>query len=89
MVKRNRFADVFLDEYSKELEQSTKRNIDRITNEIDLKKAHTKIVQILQNTKQFDNKYINYEIFSDLVRQLKIEKQAKAEKAQLSKTIEI
>lgn len=81
MVKRNRFADVFFDEYSKELEQSTKRNIDRITNENDLKKAHTKIVQILQNAKQFDNKYINYENFSALVKQLKIEKQVKAEKS--------
>ena len=86
MAKRNRFADVFFDEYSVELEQSTKRNIDRITNDNELKKAHTKIVQILQNAKQLENKYINYENFSLLVRKLKLAKQARAEKAKLTNT---
>ena len=47
MAKTNKFAMVFIDEYSKELEQATKRNINRITTHQIAKKSHAKIVQIL------------------------------------------
>ena len=85
MAKTNKFAMVFIDEYSKELEQATKRNINRITTHQIAKKSHAKIVQILQNAKQLDNEYLEYTNFEALIQRLKAEQKSRFEKAQITK----
>lgn len=70
-------SSVFIDEYEKEIELSTKRNVDRLVDEKAIKKAHTKIVDILKSENQNDNVYLSYETYFNLVQKFKDEKARK------------
>lgn len=70
-------SNVFIDEYEKEIELSTKRNVDRLVDEKAIKKAHTKIVDILKSENQNDNVYLSYETYFNLVQKFKDEKARK------------
>lgn len=70
-------SNVFIDEYEKEIELSTKRNVDRLVDEKAIKKAHTKIVDILKSENQNDNVYLSYETYFNLVQKFKDDKAKK------------
>jgi hypothetical protein len=70
-------SNVFIDEYEKEIELSTKRNVDRLVDEKAIKKAHTKIVDILKSENQNDNVYLSYETYFNLVKKFKDDKAKK------------
>lgn len=70
-------SSVFIDEYEKEIELSTKRNVDRLVDEKAIKKAHTKIVDILKSENQNDNVYLSYETYFNLVKKFKDDKAKK------------
>lgn len=70
-------SSVFIDEYEKEIELSTKRNVDRLVDEKAIKKAHTKIVDILKSENQNDNVYLSYETYFNLVQKFKDDKAKK------------
>ena len=70
-------SNVFIDEYEKEIELSTKRNVDRLVDEKAIKKSHNKIVDILKSENQNDNVYLSYETYFNLVQKFKDEKARK------------
>lgn len=70
-------SNVFIDEYEKEIELSTKRNVDRLVDEKAIKKSHNKIVDILKSENQNDNVYLSYETYLNLVQKFKDEKARK------------
>ena len=70
-------SNVFIDEYEKEIELSTKRNIERLVDEKAIKKSHNKIVDILKSENQNDNIYLSYEIYFNLVQKFKDDKARK------------
>ena len=83
MAKKKFFdSSCFVDEFELEIESSVKRNLDRITDEKSIKKSHAKIAEILKAQKQDDNKYLNIEIYRNLISNLKKEKQIKTQKMQ-------
>ena len=65
-------------EYEKEIELSTKRNIERLEDDKAIRKAHTKIVDVLKSENQNDNIYLSFEVYNNLVKKLKEEKLKKA-----------
>ena len=71
-------SNIFIDEYEKEIELSTKRNIDRLQDEKSIKKTHSKIVDVLKSENQNDNIYLSFEVYNNLVKKLKEEKLKKA-----------
>ena len=71
-------SNIFIDEYEKEIELSTKRNLDRLEDDKAIRKAHTKIVDVLKSENQNDNIYLSFEVYNNLVKKLKLEKQKKA-----------
>lgn len=79
MAKKKLSIDrsIFLDEYELEIEQAVKRNLDRINDDVSIKKSHNKIAEILKREKQDENKYLNYEIYRAFVAKLKKEKEDK------------
>jgi hypothetical protein len=70
-------SNVFIDEYEKEIELSTKRNIERLVDEKAIKKSHNKIVDILKSENQNDNIYLSYETYFNLVQKFKDDKARK------------
>jgi hypothetical protein len=70
-------SNVFIDEYEKEIELSTKRNIERLVDEKAIKKTHNKIVDILKSENQNDNIYLSYETYFNLVQKFKDDKARK------------
>lgn len=70
-------SNVFIDEYEKEIELSTKRNVDRLVDEKAIKKSHNKIVDILKSENQNDNVYLSYETYFNLVQKFKDDKARK------------
>jgi len=70
-------SNVFIDEYEKEIELSTKRNVDRLVDEKAIKKSHNKIVDILKSENQNDNIYLSYETYFNLVQKFKDDKAKK------------
>lgn len=70
-------SNVFIDEYEKEIELSTKRNVDRLVDEKAIKKSHNKIVDILKSENQNDNIYLSYETYFNLVQKFKDDKARK------------
>ena len=71
-------SNIFIDEYEKEIELSTKRNIDRLQDEKSIKKTHSKIVDVLKSENQNENIYLSFEVYNNLVKKLKEEKLKKA-----------
>ena len=71
-------SNIFIDEYEKEIELSTKRNIERLEDDKAIRKAHTKIVDVLKSENQNDNIYLSFEVYNNLVKKLKEEKLKKA-----------
>ena len=71
-------SNIFIDEYEKEIELSTKRNIERLEDDKAIRKAHTKIVDVLKSENQNDNIYLSFEVYNNLVKKLKEEKFKKA-----------
>ncbi len=71
-------SNIFIDEYEKEIELSTKRNIDRLQDEKSIKKTHSKIVDVLKSENQNENIYLSFEVYSNLVKKIKDEKLKKA-----------
>lgn len=71
-------SSIFIDEYEKEIELSTKRNIERLEDDKAIRKAHTKIVDVLKSENQNDNIYLSFEVYNNLVKKLKEEKLKKA-----------
>ena len=71
---------VFVDEYEKEIESAVRRNLSRLNNNKSIKKSHKKIVEILQREKQDDNKYLDIEIYKNLILSLKEERELKRKK---------
>ena len=71
-------SNIFIDEYEKEIELSTKRNIERLEDDKAIRKAHTKIVDVLKSENQNDNIYLSFEVYNNLVKKLKEEKIKKA-----------
>ena len=71
-------SSTFIDEYEKEIELSTKRNIERLEDDKAIRKAHTKIVDVLKSENQNDNIYLSFEVYNNLVKKLKEEKLKKA-----------
>ena len=71
-------SNIFIDEYEKEIELSTKRNIERLEDDKAIRKAHTKIVDVLKSENQNDNIYLQFEVYNNLVKKLKEEKLKKA-----------
>ena len=71
-------SSIFTDEYEKEIELSTKRNIERLEDDKAIRKAHTKIVDVLKSENQNDNIYLSFEVYNNLVKKLKEEKLKKA-----------
>ena len=81
-VKKTHFPNsVFVDEYEKEIESAVRRNLSRLTDKKSIKKSHAKIVEILQREKQDDNKYLDYEVYKNLILSLKEERELKRKKA--------
>ena len=70
-------SNIFIDEYEKEIELSTKRNVDGLVDEKAIKKSHNKIVDILKSENQNDNIYLSYETYFNLVQKFKDEKAKK------------
>ena len=71
-------SSIFIDEYEKKIELSTKRNIERLEDDKAIRKAHTKIVDVLKSENQNDNIYLSFEVYNNLVKKLKEEKLKKA-----------
>ena len=71
-------SNIFIDEYEKEIELSTKRNLDRLEDEKAIRKAHAKIADVLKSENQNENTYLTFENYYNLVKKLKLEKQKKA-----------
>ena len=71
-------SNIFIDEYEKEIELSTKRNLDRLEDEKAIRKAHAKIADVLKSENQNDNIYLSFEVYNNLVKKLKEEKLKKA-----------
>ena len=71
-------SSIFIYEYEKEIELSTKRNIERLEDDKAIRKAHTKIVDVLKSENQNDNIYLSFEVYNNLVKKLKEEKLKKA-----------
>lgn len=87
MAKKKLFdTSIFIDEYELEIEQTVKRNLDRITDDVSIKKSHTKIAEILNREKQLENKYLNYEVYRTFVEKLKKEKKEKEDKIKATTT---
>ena len=81
-VKKTHFPNsVFVDEYEKEIESAVRRNLSRLTDKKSIKKSHKKIVEILNKEKQQDNKYLDIEIYKNLIFSLKEEREEKRQKA--------
>ena len=72
---------IFVDEYEQEIESAVRRNLSRLTDKKSIKKSHKKIVEILQKEKQDDNKYLDYEVYKNLILSLKEERELKRKKA--------
>ena len=71
-------SNIFIDEYEKEIELSTKRNLDRLEDDKAIRKAHAKIADVLKSENQNENTYLTFENYYNLVKKLKLEKQKKA-----------
>ena len=71
-------SNIFIDEYEKEIELSTKRNLDRLEDDKAIRKAHTKIADVLKSENQNENTYLTLENYYNLVKKLKLEKQKRA-----------
>ena len=71
-------SNIFIDEYEKEIELSTKRNLDRLEDEKAIRKAHAKIADVLKSENQNENTYLTFENYYNLVKKLKLEKQKRA-----------
>ena len=76
---------IFVDEYEKEIESAVRRNLSRLNDKKSIKKSHSKIVEILNKEKQQDNKYLDYEIYKNLILSLKEERELKRKKAEEKK----
>ena len=76
---------IFVDEYEKEIESAVRRNLSRLNNNKSIKKSHKKIVEILQREKQDDNKYLDIEIYKNLIFSIKEEREEKRQKAEEKK----
>ena len=76
---------VFVDEYEQEIESAVRRNLSRLTDKKSIKKSHKKIVEILQREKQDDNKYLDIEIYKNLIFSLKEEREEKRQRAEEKK----
>ena len=70
-------SNIFIDEYEKEIELSTKRNLDRLEDDKAIRKAHAKIADVLKSENQTENTYLTLENYYNLVKKLKLEKQKK------------
>lgn len=73
-------VNIFVDEFEKEIERATKRNCDRLNTEKIIKKSHEKIVSMLKEFDQNDNKYLDLNNYKELIE---ISKKEKAEKKKL------
>jgi len=73
---------VFVDEYEQEIESAVRRNLSRLNDKKSIKKSHSKIVEILQKEKQDDNKYLDYEVYKNLIFSLNEEREEKRKKAE-------
>ena len=51
-------SNIFIDEYEKEIELSTKRNLDRLEDDKAIRKAHAKIADVLKSENQNENAYL-------------------------------
>ncbi len=71
-------SNIFIDEYEKEIELSTKRNLDRLEDDKAIRKAHAKIADVLKSENQNENTYLTFENYYNLVKKLKLEKQKRA-----------
>ena len=71
-------SNIFIDEYEKEIELSTKRNLDRLEDDKAIRKTHAKIADVLKSENQNENTYLTFENYYNLVKKLKLEKQKKA-----------
>ncbi len=71
-------SNIFIDEYEKEIELSTKRNLDGLEDDKAIRKAHAKIADVLKSENQNENTYLTFENYYNLVKKLKLEKQKKA-----------
>ena len=49
-------SNIFIDEYEKEIELSTKRNLDRLEDDKAIRKAHAKIANFLKSKNKKKNK---------------------------------
>ncbi len=80
MAKKKTFTNsIFIDEYEMEIEQVIKRNIERLDDDISINKSHIKIVDILKQEKQTENKYLNMNEYRNFINKVKHEKKIKAE----------
>ena len=67
-------SNIFIDEYEKEIELSTKRNLDRLEDDKAIRKAHAKIADVLKSENQTENTYLTLENYYNLVKKLKLDK---------------
>ena len=67
-------SNIFIDEYEKEIELSTKRNLDRLEDDKAIRKAHAKIADVLKSENQNENTYLTLENYYNLVKKLKLDK---------------
>ena len=74
--------NIFVDEYEQEIESAVRRNLSRLNDKKSIKKSHSKIVEILQKEKQDDNKYLDFEVYKNLIFSLKEERELKRKKAE-------
>ena len=73
--------NIFVDEYEQEIESAVRRNLSRLTDKKSIKKSHSKIVEILNREKQDDNKYLDFEVYKNLIFSLREERDLKRQKA--------